>query len=102
MSRAIGIVVFAIAGLLLTSIGGAAIAAAPLTLPALFALVRMHPTRAFRIVGALLGGLTAAEVVWAAVYVVFGEDGAAIWLVPLVAGVLAGYVMQRTTIRVPA
>jgi hypothetical protein len=60
----VGFAVFVVATVLLVSMGGA-IVAAPLTLPALALVIRRHPTRGFRIAGAIIGGLTAAEVAWA-------------------------------------
>ncbi len=42
----VGIVVFVVAGALLTSFGGAGIAAAPVTLPLLSLVVSHHPTEA--------------------------------------------------------
>ena len=90
----VGLAVFVVAAVLLVSMGGA-IVAAPLTLPALFLVVRRHPTRGFRIAGAIIGGLTAAEVAWAAVYLIAGEALVVIWLVPALIGIAAGAVLGR-------
>jgi hypothetical protein len=68
----VGLAIFVVAAVLLVSMGGA-IVAAPLTLPALALAVRRRPTRGFRIAGAIIGGITAAEVAWAAFYLIVGE-----------------------------
>lgn len=85
--RAGGVLLFVVAAVLLTSIGGAGIVAAPVTLPLMFVAVSRHPTLPFRIAGAVIGGLTAAELGWGLVYSVAGEVAVLIWLVPLGAGV---------------
>ena len=90
----VGLAVFVVAAVLLVSMGGA-IVAAPLTLPALALVVRRHPTRGFRIAGAIIGGLTAAEVAWAAVYLIAGEAPVVIWFVPAMIGIAAGAVLGR-------
>ena len=87
MIRAGGVALFVVAGVLLTSIGGAGIVAAPLTLPLLFLVARRRPTRPFRVAGAVLGGLTAAELSWGLLYLTVGETEPAIWLVPVACGV---------------
>jgi len=92
---AVGVVVFVVAALLLTSIGGLGIAAAPVTLPAMYLVVRHHRTPSFRAAGAVLGALTAAELAWGVVYAVAGEATPAIWAVPAVCGLLAGYLIAR-------
>jgi hypothetical protein len=80
-----GIATFCVAGFLLLSMGGAIIAA-PLTVPLMFVAMRRHPSRGFRIAGAVLIGLTIAEVAWALTYVAISEAKPWIWLLPLVAG----------------
>jgi hypothetical protein len=90
----VGLAVFVVATVLLVSMGGA-IVAAPLTLPVLAVVVRHHPTRGFRIAGAIIGGLTAAEVAWAAVYLVAGEAPVLVWLLPALIGIAAGAVLGR-------
>lgn len=85
--RIFGVVVFLITGVLLTSIGGLGIVAAPVTLPLLFLVVFAHPTRPFRVAGAIIGALTAAELTWGLVYVVGGEIPALSWVLPTAAGV---------------
>ena len=57
--------VFVVAGILLASIGGLGVVAAPVTLSLLLVVVRRHPSRPFRVAGAVVGGLTAAELAWA-------------------------------------
>jgi hypothetical protein len=83
--RAATLVLLVVAALLLTSLGGAAILAAPVTLPLLYAGVRAHPTRPFRVAGALVASLTVAEVAWAGFYVLVGEHSPWIAVVPLAA-----------------
>ena len=79
---------FIVAGVLLLSMGGAIIAA-PATIPLMFLAVRRHPTRAFRIAGTVIAGLTVAEFAWALAYVTAGEAKPWIWLIPSVAAVAA-------------
>jgi len=90
----VGLAVLVVAAVLLVSMGGA-IVAAPLTLPALALVVRRHPTPGFRIAGAIIGGLTAAEVAWAAVYLIAGEAPVVIWFVPTLTAIAAGAVLGR-------
>jgi peptidoglycan/LPS O-acetylase OafA/YrhL len=82
---------------------GGAVVAAPLTLPLMYLAARRHPTRPFRWAAGIIGGLTAVEVAWAAVYFAGGEEQPSIWLVPLAAGlvylvacVLAGVQARRS------
>lgn len=82
--RRIGLLVFGVVAFLLLSMGGA-ILAAPVTLPLMFTASRRHPTRRFRLAGAILGGLTMAEVAWAITYLALEEAKPWIWLVPLAA-----------------
>lgn len=74
---------FSVCAFLLLSMGGA-IAAAPLTVPLMFVVVRRRPTAAFRAIGAMLTGATVAEVVWALTYLAVDESKPWIWLLPLV------------------
>jgi hypothetical protein len=74
MLRVAGVVVFVSAALLLTSVGGIGIVVSPITLPLMYALVRMHPTRPFRVAGVVIGGLTALEGGWGLGFVLFGRD----------------------------
>jgi hypothetical protein len=99
VTRIAGIAVFTIAALLLTSIGGAGIVAAPVTLPVLFVVVHAHPTRPFRVAGAVIGALTAAEASWAIVYAAVGEAQPWVWLVPLVAGAAVGWCVATPSYR---
>ena len=95
MNRGVGVTILVVAGLLLTSAGGAAIVAAPLTLLLLLLVVRAHPTPAFRVAGAVVGGLTSAEVAWALLYLLAGEVPVAIWLFPVAAGLATAYGFLR-------
>ncbi len=76
---------------------GGAIVAAPLTVPLMFVVTRRHPTTAFRAIGAVLTGATVAEVVWALTYVVADEAKPWIWLVPLIAAVIAMAALVTTS-----
>ncbi len=78
----VGVAVFAIAAVLLVSMGGAVVAA-PITVPLLLLVVSRHPSRRFTIVGALLAGLTLGEVAWAITYQRVGESQPWIVLLPL-------------------
>lgn len=92
-------VLFTVAAALLTSFGGLGIAAAPVTLPVLFLTVRSHPTRPFRIAGAVIGGLTAAELAWGLVYVLGGEVPTVSWLLPVAAGLATAFGFLRSQPR---
>jgi hypothetical protein len=81
-------VAFWVAAFLLLSMGGAIIAA-PITVPLMFVATRQYPTRAFRIAGSVLTAFTIAELVWALTYFAFGEAKPWIWLVPLIAVIVA-------------
>jgi hypothetical protein len=72
VARWVGIPVFVVSAVLLTSIGGAAIFASPVTVPALWVIAYAHPTRPFRYVGSTIAGLTVAEVSLIVPYVLFG------------------------------
>lgn len=89
--RSLGLITFALAALLLLSMGGA-IVAAPVTLPLMFLASRRHATRVFRLAAVVLGGLTAAEVLWALTYLWVGEAKPWIWLLPLGGGIAAAVV----------
>jgi hypothetical protein len=86
--RNAGVVLFCVAAFLLISMGGAIIAG-PLTVPLMFVVTRRHPTMAYRAIAAVLTGATVAEVVWALTYVVADEAKPWIWLLPLVAAIVA-------------
>ena len=66
----------------LASMGGAAIFGSPILLPLLF-LAALVSGRVGRGIFSVLAGLVVAEVVWAGVYVLVGEQPVVIWLVPL-------------------
>ena len=68
--------------LLLASMGGTGIFASPILLPLLF-IAAVRSGRPGRAVFSVLGGLVAAEVAWAGVYVLSGEPAIVIWAVPL-------------------
>jgi hypothetical protein len=84
-------VVAALTLLLLVSMGGA-IFASPILLPLLF-IAAVRSGRPGRAMFSFLGGLVAAEVAWAGVYVVSGEPDVVIWAGPLMAflAVTVGY-----------
>jgi hypothetical protein len=86
-----GVVVLLVAAAFLLLSQGGGIIAAPVTLRLVFVVVRRHPTRGFRIAGAFIGGLTAAELAWGVVYLLVGEVRVVVWLLPLVAGVTMAY-----------
>jgi hypothetical protein len=94
------VALFVVSGFLLMSMGGA-VFAAPLTLPLLYLAVRSHPSAPYRWAGGVIAGLTTVEVAWAVVYLVGGEEGPWIWLIPLGAGVavLAAFVTARRQAR---
>jgi hypothetical protein len=77
MVPAAGVVLFIIAAVLLTSLGGFGIVASPITLPLMYAVVWLHPTRAFRIAGVVIGGITAFEGGWGFGVLLFGYDNPA-------------------------
>ncbi len=85
MVRGLGVAVFVVAAVLLTSIGGAGIAASPITLPAMYLLVRLRPTLPFRIAGMVIGGLTGLEAGWGLSYLVYGPDNPSVWVVGFIA-----------------
>jgi len=87
-------VVLAGAAFLLLSFGGG-ILAAPLSLPLLAWTARSTPSGRTRVFAAVLAGLTAAEVAWAAVYVTVGERGPWIFAIPIVAGTLVAVALAR-------
>jgi hypothetical protein len=93
--RALGVVAFVVAGFLLFSIGGLGLVAAPVTLPLLVLVVRRHPSRAFRTAGAVIGGLSAAELTWGLVYIVAGEVAVAIWVLPIACGLATAFGFLR-------
>ena len=87
---------FPVAAVVLISMGGAVVAA-PVIVPLMFLAAQRHPTTTFRVIGVLLGGLTAAEVVWAVTYLQLGESQPWIWLLPMVGGVIAALIFGAGT-----
>jgi hypothetical protein len=85
------VILFVIAAFLLISMGGA-IFAAPITLPLMFVAVRRRPSTPCRAAATVIGGLTAAEVVWAGTYLALTEAKPWIWLLPSLGTALAIYV----------
>jgi hypothetical protein len=96
--RAIGAVTFAVAAFVLLSMGGA-IVAAPITLPLMYFSSVHHPTRSFRLLGSVLAALTAAEVVWAGVYVAVEEAQPWIWLLPGITALVVAVSFARRVRR---
>ena len=87
LEKVLGVLLFVVAAMLLTSIGGLGIVAAPVTLPLMVLVVLRNPSRSFRVAGVVIGGLTAAELAWGLVYVVAGEPRVVIWMLPLACGI---------------
>lgn len=92
--RRVDLLVVAVAGFLLLSMGGA-IVAAPLTVPLLGRVARHHPRRLSRGGATAIAALTVAEVAWAIVYLAAGESRPWIWVVPLVAAGAATVTILR-------
>jgi hypothetical protein len=97
--RAVGVVTFVGAALLLLSFGGAIIAA-PLTLPLMFLASRRQPTHAFRRAAVVIGALTAAEAGWAMTYLLLAESRPWIWLLPACSAAVAAWVYASPNRRV--
>ncbi|MEY2469192.1 MAG: hypothetical protein QOF21_1890 [Actinomycetota bacterium] len=91
-------IVLVVAGVLLLSMGGA-IDAAPITIPLLWIATRSSPSRAYRVATAIVGGLTAAEVAWAALYTMAGESTPAIWLGPALAALATAVAFTKVEPR---
>jgi hypothetical protein len=96
------VLLFVVSLVVLGSVGGAAVYAAPLLLPlqwwagkGLRAPVRM--------MWAVLAGATVAEVAWIITYNLFGEGQPQIWLIPIAAFALTTWVYARTmdSLRLP-
>jgi hypothetical protein len=79
----------ATAAFLLTSFGGAQIAAAPLSIPALLWAIGTSRSRTARVLLSLIAIATAQFVGWWVVYVTIGEQQPWVWVGPLLAAVLA-------------
>ncbi|MGH8990137.1 MAG: hypothetical protein ACRDZ7_01255 [Acidimicrobiia bacterium] len=81
-----GAAVLALSAFLLISMGGA-IVAAPVTVPLLLLAIRRGVlTGGMRTAAVIVGGLTVAQVGWAATYLILDESQPWIWLLPLAAG----------------
>lgn len=80
------VAIVVVAAFLLLTMGGAVVAA-PVSIPLLLWVARRRrgPLRG---AATVVAAPTAAELAWAAVYVVAGESEPAIWAVPVVAGVV--------------
>ncbi len=82
---------------LLLSVGGAAIVAAPLTIPLLYLALRGgRMGTGFRVAAVVIAALTVAEVAWAATYLTVEEAQPWIWLVPIAAGAATARTFART------
>lgn len=80
----------------ISSTGGAAIAGAPVLLPALWLAARRSGGWARR--GFVtLAAVVAAEVAWAGVYVTGGEHDPAIWVAPAAAALLVAVGFSETS-----
>jgi hypothetical protein len=79
--------------LLLGSVGGAAVYAAPVTLPALFLAARFSRRTSEGILWAVLAGATALETVWLLSFVTLGEATPWVWLLPVLAAMTVGAVV---------
>lgn len=77
----LGLVTFVVAGFLLVSMG-AAMLAAPVTVPLMLVAASRRPTRGFRLTALVLCALTVAEVVWATTYLTVEEAQPWIRLMP--------------------
>jgi hypothetical protein len=78
---------------LLASVGGAGAYSAPVLLPLQFWAARSSRATIERGFWAVLGSLTAAESIWALTYLGVGESSPWIWLLPLLGGVVAAFVI---------
>jgi hypothetical protein len=89
---------------LLTSIGGAGIAAAPVTLPLLWWAGWTSRNAAARALLNVVAVLTAAEGAWAVAYLAFGDGSAATLWLPVVAAVVVfvAYPLTQSRVARPA
>jgi hypothetical protein len=92
-----GLVLPVTAFLLLTY--GGAIVAAPVSLPLLAWTARTSPSRWVGAAAAVVAGLTATEVAWAAFYVTIGERSPWIVAVPVAVGMIVTVWFLRWTRR---
>ena len=79
--------------LLLSSVGGLALVAAPVLLPLHFLAARSSRVTFIKVLWALLGAATAAEATWMLTYLAIAESQPWIWLLPSIAVVVAGAVI---------
>lgn len=88
---------------LLTSVGGAAAYAAPITFPLLFLTSRSSRTSLEGLLWAVLAAATALETGWVLTFLAMGETAPWIWLLPMLAAIAAGaivfgaHALRRTT-----
>ena len=95
LNRPWNLVVVAVGGFLLLSMGGA-IVAAPLTLPLLYLAARGDRAGGgVRGAAVVIAALTVAEVVWAATYLAVAEAKPWIWLLPVAAGAATATAFAR-------
>ena len=78
-----------VAALLLFSLGGAAIYAAPVTLPLLLVIAARSTERGWRIAAAVVGTFTALELTWSVAWVI-SENELAAFLIGSVVGLMVG------------
>ena len=79
--------------LLLSSVGGAGAIAAPILLPLHFLAARSTTKTSVKVLWAVLGAATAAEAIWVLTYLAIDMSEPLIWLLPGVAGVIAGAII---------
>lgn len=90
-------VLVVVSACLLLSVGGAAIVAAPLTVPLLYLALRGgRMGTGFRVAAVVIAALTVAEIAWAATYLTVEEAQPWIWFVPIAAGVATAAAFART------
>ena len=97
MEGAAKAVLLALTLVLMASMGGGFLVL-PVLIPAHVWAAR-RSGRAGRVAWSLLPGASVAMVVWAAVYVVFGETKPAIWLLPLLAFIVVVMLVVRVAAR---
>jgi hypothetical protein len=78
---------------LLTSVGGAAAYASPITLPVLFLVARSSRQTAEGLLWAVLAAGSALETGWVLTYLAMGETAPWIWLLPILAAIAAGTIV---------
>jgi apolipoprotein N-acyltransferase len=75
---------------LLSSVGGAAAYASPVSLPVLFLTARSRHGTAEALLWAVLAAATALETAWVLTFVTVGQVAPWIWLLPILAAIAAG------------